>query len=65
MNQAQRFYAELTGMADHPDADLRLAVEQTQHERDAHWPPHRMRGTLKKPKRRPSSEPRLLKGLRP
>lgn len=65
MKAAQDFYKQLTGCAEHPDADLRLAAAQT-HEQSL-----RYRITSRAPqgkiKRRSSSvlAPRLFKGHRP
>lgn len=65
MNAAQKFYYDLTGCAEHPDADLRLAASQT-HEQSL-----RYRITSRAPQgkiqRRTSSvlTPRLFKGHRP
>lgn len=65
MKAAQKLYHHLTGCADHPDADLRLAARQT------HGDALRYRITARPPQqkitRRPSTvlAPRLFKGHRP
>ena len=67
MKTAQKMMAAWVGLPDHPDADIKVAVEQTREIASGSYAPHKNRGTLPKPKRRASTvlSPRLFKGHRP
>lgn len=66
MNVARELYRTILGVPDHENADLVLAVKQTQHERSRYDAPHKMRGTPQRPRHaRSGVRNRLFKGHRP
>jgi len=67
MNTAQKMMAAWVDLPEHPDADIRVAVEQTREMATRYYAPHKNRGTPPKPNRRVSSvlSTRLFKGHRP
>lgn len=64
MNIAQRFYGGLCDLPDHPEADLKLAMQQTHTMSLRYKPATSMNHLREKTLRKAAGKPRLFKGHR-